>query len=85
MTHPDVLVYIQSVKSYLEKNSEAREYFIGDNSEESLELQNQESDTEDEIDDSDDNKELKRKLKEASKIKKPKKKRALSLSFCNKK
>ena len=36
MTHPDVLVYIQSVKSYLEKNSEAREYFIGDNSEESF-------------------------------------------------
>lgn len=36
MVHPDVLVYIQSVKSYLEKNSEAREYFIGDSSEESF-------------------------------------------------
>lgn len=36
MTHPDVLVYIQSVKSYLERNSEAREYFIGDKSEESF-------------------------------------------------
>ena len=36
MSHPDVLIYIQSVKSYLEKNSEAREYFIGDSNEESF-------------------------------------------------
>jgi hypothetical protein len=36
MAHPDVLVYIQTVKTYLDKNSEAKEYFIGDNSEESF-------------------------------------------------
>lgn len=34
--HPDVLVYIQSVKDYLSKNMEAREYFIGTNSEDSF-------------------------------------------------
>ena len=36
MAHPDVLVYIQTVKTYLDKNSEAKEYFIGDNNEESF-------------------------------------------------
>lgn len=36
MTHPDVLVYIQNVKSYLENNSEARNYFIGDSDDESF-------------------------------------------------
>jgi hypothetical protein len=34
--HPDVLVYLQSVKTYLENNTEAREYFIGDSDEESF-------------------------------------------------
>ena len=63
---------IARAKSQLEESNQDNTEI--DNSEESLELQNQESDTEDEIDDSDDNKELKRKLKEASKIKKPKKK-----------
>jgi hypothetical protein len=36
MIHPDVLVYIQNVKTYLENNSGARDYFIGDNDEESF-------------------------------------------------
>jgi hypothetical protein len=27
---PEVLIYIQTVKSYFEKSKEAREYFIGD-------------------------------------------------------
>lgn len=36
MTHPDVLVYIQSVKTYLDKNQEAKKYFIGEADEESF-------------------------------------------------
>lgn len=31
---PEVLIYIQSVKNYLQKNNEARQYFIADSNEE---------------------------------------------------
>lgn len=31
---PEVLIYVQTVKNYLNSNKEARDYFIGDNSEE---------------------------------------------------
>lgn len=30
MTPPDVLIYIQAVKTYLEKNEDARKYFLDD-------------------------------------------------------
>ena len=33
-TSPEVLIYVQTVKQYFEKNIEAREYFIGDSNEE---------------------------------------------------
>ena len=32
--HPDVLMYIQNVKTYFETNVEAREYFLKDSNEE---------------------------------------------------
>lgn len=31
---PEVLIYVQSVKNYLQKNNEAREYFIANSDEE---------------------------------------------------
>jgi hypothetical protein len=31
---PEVLIYVQSVKSYFQKNDEAREYFIANSDEE---------------------------------------------------
>lgn len=34
--HPDVLVYLQSIKSYIDNNIDAKNYFIGENDEESF-------------------------------------------------
>lgn len=34
--HPDVLIYLQTVKNYLENNIEAKKYFIGRNDEDAF-------------------------------------------------